>query len=109
MENKWNMANRMNVQEDLKLYALKELKPNFGKKGYWKHSIVCKIAFYGNLDMKSAWNFFTWNVLVAYECEMRDSREREAMSKTFKKLHDDIIPVSSYYGNGKLANGWTGD
>ena len=73
---------KINTPIDLSYYIRKEIEENKDSKGYWKQSIVCKIAYYECLTMKAAWECFKMYLL---ETETIDINEfREIYDRTFK-------------------------
>ena len=93
----WKNISTLNKDKAVRSYAKSEIEENLNNnKGYWKQSIVCKIAAYGYYDMKSAWRIF--NILLSdVICEL-----------TPKKKYDwENAPESDYldkYVNGCFVN-----
>lgn len=85
---------------DVKHYAKKEIEENLSNhKGYWKQSVVCKIAALGYYDMKSAWRIFN-RIFI----DLIDSLiPKEAFMDFYqveKFIQENTTPAADYYGCG---------
>jgi len=81
----WNISD-MNIREEVKYLARKEIKENNGKKGYWKQSLVCKISYYHGLCLRLAWELFNNLMLETVETDMN----------VFNRMYDaEIYGVSN--------------
>lgn len=77
---------KINTPIDLSHHIRKEIKENKDSKGYWKQSIVCKIAYYECLTMKSAWECFKSYLL--------ETKTIDIIS--FNKIYDRTFKLNEY-------------
>ena len=83
----------MNYREDLIYHVRKDIKENLNSSGYWKQSIVCKIASYGYLSMKAAWECFNMYFLETVKIDMN----------FFSEYYDMTFKLNKYSNDGKYS------
>lgn len=57
--------------------AEKAITENYGKKGYWKQSAACKIAYNCKMSLKEAWELVNFCII---DFELRSKRRKSAFS-----------------------------
>lgn len=93
----WKSIKNFDCNTSPKFYAEKEIRENFNtNKGYWKQSIVCKIAVFGYYDMKSAWKIF--NRIFDDFIDSFLTREQFNEAYNLREYFDRVLtPASDYY------------
>jgi hypothetical protein len=78
------------------------IKSNYGKKGYWKQSTVCKAAYEMQITMTEAWEAFNFHYEDHICCLRSKYNVRQADPKVITFAKDAQVynrPKGTYYGD----------
>lgn len=96
----WRNISTLNTDSSVRYYAKEEIKENFqNHKGFWKQSVVCKIAAHGYYDMRSAWKIF--NRLFDDHIDSFLTKGQFMEAYNVREIFNAYLtPASEYYGTG---------
>lgn len=90
-------GNTMNGDKSLNYAISEEIKENYGEPGYWKQSLVCSIAYHGEMSMTEAW------------AELRKYLEQHEEAIQWAKVDKEkLIANSKLYESWCEADSWEG-